>query len=112
MSFIWACRGLHWGFRFLRDGGFSDALLEYDKAFTGLDDNPQTCRRIGDRTALRFDDPDDRKDESGRPISHEFVLNGELAARVNSVADGLDVVWPLVSREYASIWDSPEPPRR
>jgi hypothetical protein len=39
-------------------------------------------------------------------IPHEFVVFGELADEVESAADGLTRVWPLVSEIYADIWDS------
>ena len=42
-------------------------------------------------------------------IPHEFVLFGNLAATVDSVEDGLNRVWPLVSEMYARVWDTPNP---
>ena len=48
MRFIWATRGRDWGFKFLRDGGFSDPLPIYEAAFEGTDPSLST---------LRFDDP-------------------------------------------------------
>lgn len=43
-------------------------------------------------------------------IPHEFVLSGDLAAAVDSVEDGLNQVWPLVSEMYARVWETPNPP--
>ena len=42
-------------------------------------------------------------------IPHEFVLLGHLAATVDSVEDGLNRVWPLVSEMYARVWETPNP---
>jgi len=114
MSLIWATRGRTWGFRFLLDGGFTDPLPEYETAFVGVEDAPKACRRVGGRVALRFPDPLGRKDTAGRVIPHDFVVTGPLADEIDSVDDGLRLVWqqPRVADEYARIWDSPEPPAR
>jgi len=109
MSFIWATRGRTWGFRFLRDGGFADPLPAYDDAFAYLDDEPETCRRVGDTVAVRLLDPLGRRDEFGRVIPHEFVVVGELADAIDSVEDGLTQIWPMVKDEYEGFWDSPVP---
>lgn len=110
MNLIWATRGKSWGFRFLRSGGSADPLIDYDDVFFGLDDQSQAFRRIGDRVALRFTDPEARKDASGRPIPHEFVLRGETAEGISSLDEGRETIWPLVADEYARIWDQPSPP--
>lgn len=105
MTFIWATRGRAWGFRFLRDAGFPDPLPVYDQAFAGAPDEPELCCRVGDKLALRFSDPLGRRDESGRPIPHEFVVLEELAGTINSVDDGRRVIWPLVAECYEEVWD-------
>lgn len=110
MNFIWATRGRTWGFCFLRSGGFLDPLVEYDKAFSSVEDSIEAYRQTDNRVALRFPDPLGRKDRVGRTIPHEFVLEGSLASKVHSVKDGLNIVWPHVADEYAEIWDSREPP--
>ena len=110
MSLIWATRGKTWGFRFLRDGGFKDPLLVYDDVFSGLSDEPRACRRVGNKVALRFPDPLQRRDAAGRVIPHDFVVLGPLAAAVDSVEDGIRVVWPLVSDEFDRSWSLPKPP--
>jgi hypothetical protein len=66
MSLIWATRGRTWGFRFLLKGDFKDPLQEYEKAFAGTDSDQELCRRTGDTVALRFPDPEGRKDTAGR----------------------------------------------
>lgn len=49
--------------------------------------------------------PEGRTDRSGRVIPHDFVLTGDLAARIHSVTDRLMEVWPLVPEKYARVWD-------
>ncbi|MBU1586688.1 MAG: hypothetical protein KKH51_01935 [Actinobacteria bacterium] len=105
MSFIWATRGKTWGFRFLRDGGFIDPLPEYDKAFSQMDDEPDAWARVGNVVALRFPDPEHRRDAAGRTIPHEFVLFGTLAKKVRSTDDGLAAIWPLVADEYGRLYN-------
>lgn len=109
MNLIWATRGKTWGFRFLRDGGFKDPLPVYDDVFSDCADEPSVCRRVGDKVALRFPDPLQRRDAAGRVIPHDFVVLGPLTAGIDSVEDGLRVVWPLVRDEFEEIWALPKP---
>ena len=110
MRFIWATRGRTWGFRFLRSGGFDDPLEVYDKIFSRVEDEPEAWVRDGDRVALRFPDPERRRDAAGRVIPHEFVVSGYLADGIESVEDGLQRIWPLVAEAYARVWDAEIPP--
>lgn len=116
MRVIWATRGRTWGFRFLLDGEYPDPLLAYERVFSGFEDEPRLCVRVGAQVALRFPDPEGRRDAAGRVIPHDFVIleslgDGEpLAAKVNSVDDGLHKVWPLVRDVFARVWDRPRPP--
>jgi hypothetical protein len=110
MSLIWATRGRTWGFRFLLDGGFEDPLLVYDAVFSGLEDEPRVWRRVTETVALRFPDPLGRQDVAGRVIPHEFVVFRPLADQIDSVDDGLRLVWPLVAEEFARVWDQSKPP--
>lgn len=110
MTFIWATRGRTWGFTFLESGGLKDPLLAYERVISALDGVSAGCVRVGDAVALKFRDPEGRRDRSGRPIPHKFVLYGELAARVETVDDGMREVWPLVAEEYARVWELPKPP--
>lgn len=105
MKLIWATRGRTWGFRFLRNGGFSDPLPVYGDVFAGLEDELEAWRRVGDKAALRFSDPLGRKDKAGRVIPHEFVVFRPLADKIESVEDGRQLVWPLVAEEYARLWE-------
>ena len=110
MNLIWVTRGRTWGFRFLLDGGARDPLLAYDEVFSGLEGEPLICRRVADKLALRFPDPEGRRDAAGRVIPHEFVVSGPRAQAIDSVEDGLRQVWPLVADRFAQIWDLPTPP--
>lgn len=112
MKLIWATRGRTWGFRFLRDGGLSDPLPAYDAAFSGVEDEREVCRRGVETVALRFLDPLGRQDAAGRVIPHEFVASPPLTDELDSVEDGLRLLWPLVADEYEWIWASPQPPAR
>ncbi|MEU0092680.1 hypothetical protein [Kribbella sp. NPDC006257] len=105
-SLIWATRGRSWGFRFLLSGGQADPLLDYERSFADLEDEPTTWRRAAGKVALRFPDPLGRKDAAGRVIPHEFVVSGDLAAEIETVEDGLQQIWPLVAGAYARVWDA------
>jgi hypothetical protein len=107
---IWATRGRSWGFRFLLDGGMSDPLLEYERIFADIGDEPTAWRRAAGKVALRFPDPLGRRDAAGRVIPHEFVVSGGLADDIQSVDDGRQRVWNHVAEAYASVWDAEGPP--
>ena len=107
---IWATCGRSWGFRFLLTGELPDPLPVYDRVFAGLEDEPAAWRRAAGKVALRFPDPLGRKDAAGRVIPHEFVVSGDLADRIESVEDGLELVWPRVEVTYARVWDAKRPP--
>ena len=115
MSLIWATRGRTWGFRFLLNGGSEDPLRVYDAVFSAVEDEPKAWRRVAEKVALRFPDPLGRQDVAGRVIPHEFVAFGPVSDgidsdEINSVEDGLRLVWPLVADEFARVWQLPKPP--
>lgn len=110
MILLWLTRGRTWGFRFLRRGESLDPIPEYDSAFAGLKDEKEGCLRVGDRVALRLLDPLGRQDAAGRTIPHDFVLTGDLANQVTTVADGIRAVWPLVESDYLDVYDTDTPP--
>lgn len=111
MSLIWATRGRAWGFRFIRTAGLSDPLPTYEEAFTGTEDDLEVWRRLGNTVVARLLDPEGRKDQSGRLIFHDFVVDGVTAEGLNSTHDGQLRLWSLVAEEYARIYDSLTPPR-
>lgn len=116
MRLIWATRGRTWGFRFLRDGGFEDPLPVYEAAFSEVQDKSEAWCRVPETVALpamvalRFPDPSGRRDHAGRVIPHDFVVLQPLADEINSVKDGLSLVWPRVAGEFEEIWKLPKPP--
>lgn len=107
---IWATRGRSWGFRFLLDGGLSDPLLEYERAFADVGDKPMAWRSAAGKVALRFPDPLGRRDAAGRVIPHDFVVPGDFATDIQSAEEGMHQVWPLVAEAYARVWDAKRPP--
>jgi hypothetical protein len=110
MNVIWATRGRSWGFRFLLDGGLADPLETYDQAFAGTDGQSEVCKRVGSHVALRFPDPLDRRDEATRTIPHDIVVLPPLSADVDTVADGLRLVWPALAGAFAKLWTRSDPP--
>lgn len=106
MKLIWATRGRTWGFRFLRAGGFEDPLPIYEEVFSKVGNEPRTLSWQGDTIVLRFPDPEGRKDRAGRVIPHEFIIFNEDDMNITSVDDGISLVWPLVSEEFARVWDA------
>jgi hypothetical protein len=91
-------------------GSGDDPLRAYDEAFDGVGDATEVLRHQDGFAALRFTDPEGRRDRAGRPIPHEFVLFPPLSERVRSMDDALAEVWPLVRDRYAVVWDQPTPP--
>ena len=106
---IWLTRGRTWGFRFLLDGGLADPLITYEDAIGELGDETYGIVQRNGCTALRFGDPESRRDASGRLIPHDFVVTGEIGATIASVDDFIDRVWPLVAGAYASVWQTAQP---
>lgn len=106
MRFLWVTRGRRWGFRFLRNGGYEDPLPVYEAAFSGIGNEPAVFQRYEEKIALRFPDPEGRKDKAGRIIPHNFVILDAVGSGIDSLEDGLRLVWPLVAHEYADMWES------
>ena len=86
------------------DGGYSDPLPAYERAFFGMQGETECCRRVGKYVALRMPDPLLREDAAGRIIPHDFVVMGALADDIRSVDDGRARIWPLVADIYARVW--------
>ncbi|KDP89853.1 MULTISPECIES: hypothetical protein [Clavibacter] len=110
MTFIWVTRGRTWGFRVLRTARLSDAFESYETAFAGVAEGPEAFTRVGDRLAIRFPDPEGRRDRAGRVISHEFVLLPPLEGAIDSVEAARDLVWPQVEAVFRGAWDAPQAP--
>lgn len=112
MSLVWATRGRSWGFRFLLDGGHPDPLATYDRAFAGTEGERAVFKLAGTNVALRFPDPLGRRDEAGRVIPHDIVVQSPLADEVRSAEDGQRLVWTRLADTYARVWNLPQPPSR
>ena len=110
MNLVWATRGRTWGFRFLLSGGYSDPLPVYERAFAGAEGDPATCRRVAGHVALRFPDPQGRRDAAGRTIPHDVVVLPPMADKIHSVEDGQQLIWPSLAGAFARLWDLPDPP--
>ncbi len=107
---IWATRGRSWGFRFLLKADLADPLPTYERAFADLGEEPEAWRRGSGYGALRFPDPERRRDTAGRLIPHEFVVFGDLIDQIETVEDGESRIWPLIAAAYRRVWDGEGPP--
>lgn len=107
MTYLWLTRGRHWGFRFLRDANLADPLPVYEAVFAHVGEDREVCVDVGGDTGLRFLDPVGRRDAAGRVIPHEFVIFAPLSQQVNSVSDGLRIIWPEIADEFARLWEEP-----
>jgi hypothetical protein len=112
VNLIWATRGRSWGFRFLLDGGLSDPLSTYERAFDGAGGERTHCRQVGSHVAVRFPDPLGRLDKSGRVIPHDIVVESALATGIRSAEDGLRIIWPLLAPAFEKVWDRSDAPSR
>lgn len=108
-SYIWATRGREWGFRFLRDGGYTDPLPVYEAAFEGIAEQRSATRQVGNLLALRFPDPDGRQDHARRLISHDFVIRATSSTPLPSMTNAVRTAWESVADEYDRIWGAESP---
>lgn len=109
MSLLWATRGRAWGFRILRCTFPGDPLRTYTPALRALGDAPEGFHADAGTVTLRILDPEGRTDRSGRPIPHEFVADGADADGIDGAEAARERLWPLVTVDYAAIWDRPSP---
>ncbi|MGY6499919.1 MAG: hypothetical protein ACXIVQ_03335 [Acidimicrobiales bacterium] len=84
----------------------------YEDAFSTVEDQPEGWHRVDDKVALRFPDPEGRRDAAGRVIPHDFVLFGRWAEGIDSLEDGRQQVWHEVADEFDRVWDKADPPPR
>jgi hypothetical protein len=82
----------------------------YEATFSKVGDEPELWRRVGDKMALRFPDPEGRRDAAGRVIPHDFVLLGDCVDGINSFEDAFQRIWHEVAQEFERVWDKNEPP--
>lgn len=110
MKLLWATRGRDWGFKILAHPAGVQPLAAYRSAFAGIGDEYEAFLRTGARAAVRFPDPEQRRDRAGRVIPHEFIVLDELAAAVEDLQSARSLVWPEVAAVYSRIWDQAEAP--
>jgi hypothetical protein len=110
VKFIWATRGKTWGFRFLRTAGLPNPLVAYEEAFAGTEGAQDAFQRRAGTLAVRFPDPEHRRDRAGRIIPHEFVLIAPDNVRFSDNEGARAALWHEVKDEYASIWSLPAGP--
>ena len=110
MNILRATRGKSWGFRFLRTAGLASPLTVYERAFAGTEGSSETFLTHAGSLAVRFPDPDGRRDRAGRIIPHEFVVLPPDHANMNDVDSARMALWNEVGEQYATIWDQPAPP--
>ena len=103
MKFIWAARGFKWGFTFLEKGGLDDPRGVYLDAMRPISEEFEGLSRSASSVAVRFVDPLGREDESGRPITHDFVVFGSYSWA--SVDEARDDLWPVVAERYKCLWN-------
>jgi hypothetical protein len=81
-----------------------------------VEESPEAWHRIEGSSelpwmvALRLPDPLGRRDRAGRVIPHDFVVLPPLADDVDSVEDGLRLIWPLVADQFEHVWELSTPP--
>lgn len=106
VDILHASRGREKGFMFLRDGGVTNKLQEFDSA--GFGDSPSGYfKRYGSRgekVAVTFDDPEGRKDRSGRIIPHNVILPESMTKNVHNAKDAEKVAWPLIQDLFRAMY--------
>jgi hypothetical protein len=120
-SILWSTRGYNWGFRFpLQPQKYGkdcqDWLEHYEKMFEqfGDDDNRviNGYLNIDNKEipfiAVRFKDPEERKDISGRIIPHEVAVIGDDTQNLINLNsfELKNAVWILVSDTYSKIYQA------
>lgn len=100
---IHIARGKSKGYRFQKKGGVADPLLALPRAVSDDKAPPGYFERFGtqgEKVAASFNDPEGRKDFSGRPIFHTVVVPKHLSAGINNVDDVVTHIWPKIKHTY------------
>lgn len=111
MTVLWVTRGFDWGSRFVWDGGLSDPLQLFEQGFVGVSGGREGVAVSPTIRAARFQDPLGRRDRSGRPILHEFVVSHEAGLQFATLTEAVEVLWPLAADEYETAWAETPAPR-
>lgn len=120
-SILWSTRGYDWGFRFLIQPNkygeyYQDWLEHYKKMFEqfGDDDNRVVngYLKIDNKEipfiAVRFKDPEERKDISSRIIPHEVAIIGKNTQNLGNLnsLELRNAIWILLSDTYSKIYQA------
>ncbi len=103
-SVIHASRGKDVGFRFLKKGGVPDPMHEYEKAFNDSMSGDLFQRLPDGKVAVRFMDPEGRKDFAGRLIPHEVIVPATMSSGLNSVSDVVQNLWPILKPAHDEMY--------
>ena len=102
---IHSTRGKNIGFIFLNKGGVSDPTHIWEKMggkAEGVDEN--FIRRVGDKVAVTFMDPEGRTDRAGRLIPHEVIVPFPLSSEIKDLSDVHTKVWPKLKDAYDDFY--------
>lgn len=106
-SVIHAARGKNTGVSFLKRGGLTNPLHEFDKGFGTSEPTVGTFKRYGDKlekVAVSFYDPEGRTDRAGRKIVHDVILPEQHARQVGTHTAAARKAWSLIKKGYEQHW--------
>jgi hypothetical protein len=101
-----ASRGHSKGFTFIKKGGLDDPLHVYEQAFGNESRNSEMFRHFDGKIAVRFLDPEGRRDFSGRPIPHEMIIPRSMTEGIHSLDDVRAKIWPQLKDSYSDFYDA------
>lgn len=104
-SVVMASRGKNRGFRFIKNGGVPDPLVEYMKSSLLKSETQGFEKYDGGKVAVSFLNPDGLKDKSGRVIPISLVIPKSQATGINSTDDVLKSVWPQIKDAFLSNYN-------
>lgn len=111
VDIIHASRGKNHGFMFLRQGGLSSTLGEYDRAGFSSTEAREFFKRYGtnnEKVAARFPDPLGRKDFAGRTIPHEVIVPASMSHGIHNIQDVIEKIWPHLKLAHDALYDIPD----
>ena len=88
---------------FIRKGGLSDPIHEYEKAGFNTRIGTNEHRRYGssnEKVAVAFRDPRGLKDASGRPVLHQVILPKAHASGITDFESAKSKAWSLAQGPY------------
>lgn len=81
----------HWEDAFVKEVGDADTADVFQKLSSG-------------KIAAAFKDPEDRKDFSGRPISHQVIIPTSMVEGIDSIDDVKTKIWPKLKDTYDEFY--------